>query len=98
MEFSTPDYPGGFRNVVPTGERVFLEADLAIIAFGFTNKLIEGVQQDSQNRIVVNDQYLTSVTGVFAGGEAVTGPSTFMKAATTGMAAAEEILRFIDLK
>ena len=93
MAFTAPDYPGGFRNVVPSGQRVVIDADLALIAFGFVNKPVEGVRQDTQNRIIVDEQYLTSADGVFAGGEAVTGPSTVMKSAVAGMAAAESMLR-----
>lgn len=93
MVFTEPDYPGGFRNVSPSGQRKVIDTDLAIIAFGFKNNKIEGVQQDPQCRIIVDDQYLTSLENVFAGGEAVTGPSTFMKSAASGMAAAEAMLR-----
>ena len=96
MVFTTPDYPGGFRNVAPSGERVFIGADLAIIAFGFVNKHIDGVQLDPQNRIIVNDRFLTSADGIFAGGEAVTGPSTFIKSAASGLAAGEAILQQLE--
>jgi glutamate synthase (NADPH/NADH) small chain len=93
MTFTAPDYPGGFGNVVPSGRRVVIDADLAIIAFGFVNKPVEGVETDSRNRIIVDEQYMTSKSRIFAGGEAVTGPSTFMKSAATGMAAAEAMLQ-----
>ena len=92
MTFTAPDYPGGFGNVVPSGRRVVINTDLAIIAFGFVNKQIEGVEADPRNRILVDEHYMTSTSGVFAGGEAVTGPSTFMKSAAAGMAAAEAML------
>ena len=94
MVFNAPDYPGGFRNVIPSDERILIGADLALIAFGFSNKPIEGVRLNAQNRIIVDEQYMTSISGVFAGGEAVTGPSALMKSAAIGMAAAESILQF----
>ena len=93
MTFTAPDYPGGFGNVVPSGRRVVINTDLAIIAFGFVNKPIEGVEIDPRNRIIVDEQYMTSTSGIFAGGEAVTGPSTFMKSAAAGLAAAEAMLQ-----
>ena len=93
MTFTAPDYPGGFGNVVPSGRRVIIDTDLAIIAFGFVNKPVEGVALNPRNRIIVDEQYMTSASGIFAGGEAVTGASTFMKSAAAGMAAAEAMLQ-----
>jgi glutamate synthase (NADPH/NADH) small chain len=93
MTFTTPDYPGGFANVVASGRRVVINTDLAIIAFGFVNKPIEGVALDPRNRIIVDEQYMTSIRGIFAGGESVTGASTFMKSAAAGMSAAEAMLQ-----
>lgn len=93
MSFVPPDYPGGRKNTVPSGEKTVVKADLAVLAFGFKNELIEGVEQDSQNRIMINEKYMTSVGGVFAGGDAVTGPSTVMKAASYGIDAAKVILK-----
>lgn len=92
MNLAMPDYPGGRRNVVPSGEYISLESDLAVLALGFENLPIADVAQDKNYRIIVDKQYKTSVDGVYAGGDAVTGPATVMKAVAAGKDAAQSIL------
>lgn len=95
MELAAPNYPGGRANVKPSGKRCRLDADLAILALGFRNEKVEGVELDDKNRIVINKNYSTGIKGVYAGGDAVSGPSTLMKASAAGKDAAANI--FADL-
>ncbi|MGI5935690.1 MAG: NAD(P)-dependent oxidoreductase [Oscillospiraceae bacterium] len=92
MGLSSPEYPGGRRTVVPSGKTVVLKSDLALFALGFEIEPVDGVASDSLNRITVDDQYRTSIDGVYAGGDVVTGPSTVVKAVAAGRDAARAIL------
>lgn len=95
MEFAAPDYPGGRRNVKPSGASVVIEAELAVLALGFENVHIDGLESDSRNRIITGEDFRTSVPGVYAGGDAVTGAATLIKAVAAGKDAAVSI--FADL-
>lgn len=91
MELAPPDYPGGRNNTRPSGQRVTLECDLAVLALGFENIAVPGLPCDSAGRICVGREYDTPVDGVYAGGDAVTGPATLMKAVAAGKDAAAAI-------
>ena len=91
MEVTAPDYPGGRNNVRPSGRKLTLTCDLAILAFGFENIPVPGIPSDSQGRILVDRSYATPLTNVYAGGDAVTGSASFMKAVAAGKDAAASI-------
>ncbi len=91
MKLTASDYPGGKNNSAPTGEKVTVLCDLAVLAFGFENVPVEGVETDSKGRIVVRKDYSTNLPGVYAGGDAVTGAATLMKAVAAGKDAAATI-------
>lgn len=84
MEFAKADYPGGRKNVKATDEVVTVDADVAVIAVGFKNAPIKHIDNDSNFKININKSFETNLSNVFAGGDAVTGPSTVMKAASMG--------------
>lgn len=92
MVLTAPDYPGGRKNVEPSGEKVVFETDLAVLALGFRNEKVDDLELDNQNRIIVDKQYLTNIDNVYAGGDAATGPATLMKAAAAGKDAAMAIM------
>ncbi len=96
---SEPDATGR-RWPVPVKNSEFkLEADMVIFAVGqkpdlsFLSGGADPVQvQVSRDRIVVNpDTMETSLPGVFAGGDAVTGPASAIKAIAAGKRAAAAI-------
>ncbi|MGM9614892.1 MAG: NAD(P)-dependent oxidoreductase [Oscillospiraceae bacterium] len=91
MELAAPDYPGGRANVKASGEQKTLSCDLAILALGFENIPVEGVESDARGRIVVGKDFSTGVEGVYAGGDCVTGAATLMKAVAAGKDAAATI-------
>ncbi|WP_367884415.1 NADPH-dependent glutamate synthase [Thermococcus sp. JCM 11816] len=66
----------GKRKIVGTGEYVTLEADTVIIAIGkHPNRLIintPGLKVE-RGKIVVDENLMTSIPGVFAGGDAIRG-------------------------
>ncbi|MBQ6381699.1 MAG: NADPH-dependent glutamate synthase [Clostridia bacterium] len=98
MQLGEPDANGRRRPVPIAGSEFTLEADTVIIAIGTTpNPLIknttEGLEVNRRGGIVVNEEGLTSRTGVYAGGDAVTGTATVITAMGAGKAAAKAIDR-----
>ena len=91
MELTAPDYPGGRNNSAPSGKRETLDTDLVVLALGFENLPVDGVENDKRNRIIVGKDFSTNVDKVYAGGDAVTGAATFMKAVAAGKDAAAAI-------
>lgn len=91
MKLTAPDYPGGRNNVAPSGEELVLPCDLAVLALGFGPEPLPGLPADVRGRIPVDKQYATSLDCVYAGGDAVTGAATLMKAVAAGKDAAAAI-------
>jgi len=102
----TPDARGR-RNAVPIeGSESLLEADVVIIAFGFSPELPEwlssqGVQATDNGRIVVGGTrlpYQTSNAKVFAGGDAVRGADLVVTAVAEGRDAAASIVEWLGVE
>ena len=91
MALCAPDYPGGRNNVAPSGEQFRLEADLVILALGFEAVPVPDLPSDAKGRILVGKDYATKLEGIYAGGDAVTGAATLMKAVAAGKDAAAAI-------
>jgi len=83
-----------------TGEAMVLEADLVLLAMGFTGPvrggLLEetGVKLDARGNIEATD-YATSVEGIFAAGDARRGQSLVVWAIAEGRKAAEAVGWFL---
>jgi glutamate synthase (NADPH/NADH) small chain len=77
-----------------------LDADLVILAMGFTHVVQDGLvkdlnlQLDPKGNLMVQN-YRTSEPWVFAAGDTVTGASLVVHAINTGRQAAEEIDRWL---
>ena len=86
------------------GSEFIIEADIVIIALGQNpNPLIrtttEGLKTESWGGIIIDPETgMTSITGVFAGGDAVTGEATVISAMGAGKIAAEGIDKLIRAK
>ncbi len=97
MELGEPDESGRRRPVEMTGSEAFIEADTIIIAIGQTpNPMITDATKDiALNRYgciqVDEDTMETSMPGVYAGGDAVTGAATVILAMGAGKKAASSI-------
>jgi glutamate synthase (NADPH/NADH) small chain len=92
---------GGKQPVeVPGSERV-IEADLVLLALGYTgpeNPLLEqlGVEQDKRSNVrAEHGQFLTNVPSVFAAGDMRRGQSLVVWAINEGRGAARECDRFL---
>ena len=97
MELGKPD-ESGRRGVLPIpGSEFTLETDFVVPAIGqkVDHSFIkpeEGVEFNRWGLIQTNEQTLrTTRRGVFAGGDAVTGPATLIEAMAQGQQAAESI-------
>jgi homotetrameric NADPH-dependent glutamate synthase len=96
MELGEPDEKGR-RKPVPTGEIVELECDTVIYALGtnanpIITKSTPGLALNKWGYIVADDYtQATSVPGVFAGGDIVTGGATVILAMGAGRRAARAI-------
>lgn len=90
---TAPDYPGGRNGITVTDETFTLEADVAVLALGFTAEPIEGLATNDKGCIVVDkDTLATSQSGAYAGGDAVTGANTLVHAMAAGKKAARMII------
>lgn len=96
MELTAPDYPGARKNAAPSGERRRLACETAILALGFENIPVDGLEADARGRVKVGRDFSTSLDGVYAGGDAVTGAATLMKAAAAGKDAAAAIFAWLE--
>ena len=90
----------GRRSPVPTGESVDLDCDSVIIAIGrgpnsFLPKKA-GMQMGLKGAISINDHCMTSLPGVFAAGDVVTGESLVVRAMARGREAAQRIHEYIQ--
>ncbi|ACJ16866.1 ferredoxin:NADP oxidoreductase, alpha subunit [Thermococcus onnurineus NA1] len=93
----------GKRKIVGTGEYITLEADTVIIAIGLEpNRIISeeatGLKTNSDGTLVVDENLMTSIPGVFAGGDAIRGEATVILAMGDGKKAAKAIHNYIQAK
>jgi heterodisulfide reductase subunit A-like polyferredoxin len=101
MELSDPDESGRRRPVPIKGSEFVTEADTVLPAIGQSPDLSflspdSGVESTSRGTIKVNKLTLeTTMTGVFAGGDAVHGPATVIEAIAAGKEAAVSIDRYL---
>ena len=103
MELGEPDASGRRRPVVKPDSELVLDVDCVIMSLGTSpNPLIKattsGLATESWGGIIVNEQGLTSVEGVYAGGDAVTGAATVILAMGAGKTAAKGIDEYIKSK
>ena len=101
MELGEPDERGRRRPVEIPGSEYEIEADCVIMAIGTSpNPLIKnttaGLEVNRRGGIIVNEGGLTSRTGVYAGGDAVTGAATVISAMGAGKTAAKAIDEYLS--
>jgi len=94
MELGEPDKSGRRRPVPVEGSEFILDVDTVILAVGQQSVLEflegSGIEIDG-NWVKVDGNGRTNVEGVFAAGDAVTGPATVIDAIAGGRKAAEAI-------
>jgi glutamate synthase (NADPH/NADH) small chain len=100
MELGEPDASGRRRPVEKKGSEFELQADIVIVAVGTdANPLVPQSTKDlsltKYGYIVTDEQGKTSMEGVYAGGDIVTGAATVISAMGAGRKAAESIHAFL---
>ena len=103
MELTEPDESGRRRPVVKPNSEFYIDTDCVIMSLGTSpNPLIKsttsGLATESWGGIIVDESAATSVEGVYAGGDAVTGAATVILAMGAGKTAAEGIDNYIKNK
>ena len=101
MELGQPDASGRRRPVPIEGDTFELPADIAIVAIGTrANPLLTATCPEmTLNRwgnIEIDENHMTSMPGVFAGGDIVRGGATVILAMGDGKAAAHAIDRYVN--
>jgi NAD-dependent dihydropyrimidine dehydrogenase PreA subunit len=93
---SVLDGSGRFQPCYNDGETRTLDADTVIIAVGQTTELSFLDGKIRVGRVIeVDDDCATSVAGIYAAGDVVTGSKTVIDACAAGHRAAESINRFL---
>ncbi len=101
MELSEPDESGRARPVKIPNSEYEIKTDCVIMSIGTSpNPLIKdttnGLEVNKYGGIVVNEETaLTSLEGVYAGGDAVTGAATVISAMGAGKTAAKAIDEYL---
>ncbi len=103
MELGPPDESGRRRPVPCKGSEFVMDTDTAIVAIGRTpNPIIqsttEGLQVTKWGTIVTDENGKTSIEGVYAGGDIVTGEATVISAMGAGKKAAQAIHEYLMKK
>ncbi len=100
MQLGEPDSSGRRRPIPIEGSEFTIDIDEAIVAIGtipnpIIAKTTPGLKTGKHGEILVNENMQTSIRGVFAGGDIVTGAATVITAMGAGRAAAKSIDRFL---
>ncbi len=102
MELGEPDKSGRRRPVPVEGSDFELECDTVVYAIGTNANPILGQTSSlaltDRGYIVANDSLATSIDGVFAGGDIVTGAATVIEAMGAGRTAAAAMKRYLGLR
>ena len=103
MELGQPDESGRRRPVPVACSEFVMDVDTVIVAVGRTpNPIIErtteGLEVTKWGTILVNEKGKTSLCGVYAGGDIVTGEATVISAMGAGKKAAEAIHEYLMKK
>jgi glutamate synthase (NADPH/NADH) small chain len=93
-------FEGGKFTPIPDTEFA-MDVDLVLLAMGFTgpvkNGLLDhlGVAYDSRGAVAVDDNFMTNLEGVFAGGDTKRGASLIVWAIAEGRKMAAGIDRYL---
>ena len=103
MELGEPDASGRRRPIAKEGSEFDIEVDTVIMALGTTpNPLLKsttkGLETNKKGCLVVDEKGLTSRAGIYAGGDAVTGAATVIKAMGAGKLGAKSIDEYLKNK
>lgn len=102
MELGEPDDSGRRRPVPVAGSEYEFETDLVVFAIGTNaNPIIgqtSGLKLNKRGYIETDDNLATSMAGVFAGGDIVTGAATVIEAMGAGRKAASGMKAYLKIR
>jgi glutamate synthase (NADPH/NADH) small chain len=102
MELGEPDESGRRRPVVVAGSEFEFETDMVVFAIGTNANPILGqttkLKLNKRGYIETDDNLATSMTGVYAGGDIVTGAATVIQAMGAGRKAARSMKAHLGLR
>jgi len=102
MELGDADASGRRRPVAVAGSEFEIECDTVVFAIGTDANPVIGqtseLALDERGYIKVDDDLATSMIGVFAGGDIVTGAATVIQAMGAGRGAARAMKRYLGLR
>jgi len=103
MELGEPDDSGRRRPVPVQGSEFVIDCELVIQAIGtranpLLTKATPAIQTNKWGYITTNDDLMTSMPGVFAGGDIIRGAATVILAMGDGKRAAKSIDRYLRAK
>jgi glutamate synthase (NADPH/NADH) small chain len=102
MELGEPDASGRRRPVPVPGSEFEVACDVAVYAIGTNANPILGqtskLALNKRGYIAVDDSLATSIDGVFAGGDIVTGAATVIEAMGAGRKAARAMKAYLGLR
>jgi len=101
MELGEPDESGRRRPIPIHGSEFTMKANTYIIAIGqkpnpLISKVMPKLKVSDKRTIIVNDNMMSSIPGVFAGGDIVTGAATVISAMGMGRQAAEGMHKWLQ--
>ena len=102
MELGEPDESGRRRPVPVPGSEFEIESDMVVYAIGTNANPILGqtskLKLDKRGYIATDENLATSIAGVFAGGDIVTGAATVIEAMGAGRKAARAMKAYLGLR
>ena len=102
MELGEPDASGRRRPVAVPGSEFEFECDMVVFAIGTNANPILGqtckLALDKRGYIATDDNLATSMAGVWAGGDIVTGAATVIQAMGAGRKAARAMKAWLGLR
>lgn len=103
MTLGEPDESGRRSPIEKEGSNFVLDVDCVIMSIGTTasplvTQSTYGIKTDRKGNVVIDEKGMTSRLGVFAGGDAVTGPATVILAMGAGKTAAKGIDEYVKNK
>jgi len=102
MELAEPDESGRRRPVPVPGSEFEFKTDMVVFAIGTNANPILGqttkLKLNKRGYIATDDNLATSMVGVYAGGDIVTGAATVIEAMGAGRKAARSMKAFLGLR
>jgi glutamate synthase (NADPH/NADH) small chain len=101
MQLGEPDASGRRRPLPISGSEFTIDCDLVIVAIGIganplLTKTTSGLKLNKWNYIETDENLMTSIPGVFAGGDIVRGSATVILAMGDGKKAAQSIHNYLS--